>query len=282
VGDRGLRIGLWLSGLVVAAVLIAGIAAMLVPYDADEAPNYDNPSAAPTWSHPMGTDVHGRDVAMRVFKGIEAFFVPGLLAATLATLLGALAGAIAGYVVGPLRSLVLGLLQLIDTLPRLVFIILVCTIVDEPSMRLIALVAAVLFVPANATVIRGKVEALGSEDYILANVAHGFRPVRILLYHIVWLQCRPLLIRQWTFVFAYVIFVETALSYLEGYGVQEPTPSWGNMIALGRDNLVVVRPDAVALGQWWVFTFPAIAIVVTIAAFMAFGNLVARREEVGR
>jgi peptide/nickel transport system permease protein len=164
---------------------------------------------------------------------------------------------------------VLGVLQLIDTLPRLVFIILVCTIMN-PAIYLIALVAAVLFIPAIATVIRRRVEALGSEDYILAHVAHGFRPIRILLYHILWLQCRPLLIRQATYVFVYVLFVETALSYLGDYGVQEPSPSWGNMVAQTRE---------LGGASFWPWLFPAVAIVLTISAFMAFGNLLARRDE---
>lgn len=269
MGASALRLGLWLSGSVVAIVMIAGLTAPLVSYDPADAVDYGRVLLSPTLDHFMGTDGQGRDVAMRLYKGTEAFFFPGLMAAALATLLGALAGAFAGYLEGPARKGIIGGLQLIDTLPRLVFIILVCTILD-PSIYLIAVVAALLFIPANATVIRRKVEALGSEDYILAHIAHGFSPTRILLYHILWLQCRPLLIRQATYVFGYVLFVETALSYLGDYGVQEPTPSWGNMVAQTRE-LGGASP--------WPWIFPAVAIVLTIAAFMAFGNLLARRDE---
>jgi peptide/nickel transport system permease protein len=257
---------------VVALVILAGLAAPLIPYDPVADVDYSNIGAAPSVAHFFGTDGQGRDVAIRLLKGTEAFFLPGLMAAALATVLGALAGAVAGYAQGPVRSAVLSLLQLIDTLPRLVFIILVCTILN-PSILLISFVAAVLFIPANATVIRRKVEALASEDYILAHIAHGFRPVRILLYHILWLQCRPALIRQATYVFGYVLFVETALAYLGDYGVQEPTPSWGNMVSQAKD---AAGADA------WPWLFPAIAIVITIASFLAFGNLVARRAEEAR
>ena len=159
--------------------------------------------------------------------------------------------------------------ELLDTLPRLVFIILVCTIRD-PSVMLIAFVAGVLFIPSIATIIRRKVEALGSEDYILAHISHGFGVARVLLYHILWLQCRPVLIRQAAYVFGYVLFVETGLSYLGDYGVQEPDPSWGNMVAQVRS----LPSDAP-----WPWMVPAAAIVLTIAGFMAFGNLVARRGE---
>lgn len=269
MGGSTLRAGLYLSGSVVALVLLLGLVAPFVPYVPADAVDYDAQLLPPSMAHIFGTDGQGRDVAMRLLKGTEAFFLPGLMAAALATVLGALAGAIAGYVEGPVRTGVIGAMQLIDTLPRLVFIILVCTILN-PSIYLIAFVAAVLFIPSIATVIRRRVEALGSEDYILAHIAHGFRPVRILLYHILWLQCRPLLIRQATYVFGYVLFVEVALSYLGDYGVQEPEPSWGNMVAQTR-QLGGASP--------WPWVFPALAIVLTISSFLAFGNLLARADE---
>lgn len=268
MGGRAGRIGVWVSGAVVAIVIIVGVAAPFIPYDPVTDVDYEARLQPPSAAHPLGTDDQGRDVAMRIVKGTEAFFLPGLMAAALATLLGALAGAVTGYVQGPVRAAVLAGLQLVDTLPRLVFIILVCTILN-PSIQLIAFVAAVLFIPANATVIRRKVEALASEDYILAHIAHGFRPVRVLLYHILWLQCRPLLIRQATYVFGYVLFVETALAYLGDYGVQEPAPSWGNMVAQAKEGAAAA----------WPWLFPAVAIVITISSLLAFGNLVARRAE---
>jgi len=257
------------SGTIVALVLLLGVVAPFVPYDPAEAVDYDQQLFAPSMQHIFGTDAQGRDVAMRVLKGTEAFFLPGLFAAALATILGALCGAISGYAQGWVRSGVIGTMQLIDTLPRLVYIILVCTILN-PSIYLIAFVSAVLFIPSIATVIRRRVEALGSEDYILAHIAHGFRPVRILLHHILWLQCRPLLIRQATYVFGYVLFVEVALSYLGDYGVQEPVPSWGNMVAQTRN---------LGGAGIWPWAFPAVAIVLTISAFLAFGNLLAQADE---
>lgn len=266
---RARQIAFWASGFVVALVLIVGVAAYFYDYKPVDAVDAKLQLQPPSLDHLFGTDGLGRDVAQRVLKGADAFFLPGLMAAAIAVLLGALAGAVAGYASGWLRSVVVGALNLIDTLPRLVFIILVVTIFP-PSIPLIAAVAAILFVPAIATVIRRKVETLGSEDYILAHIAHGFSPQRILLYHILWLQCRPILIRQATYVFAYVLFVETGLSYLDGYGVQEPQPSWGNMVAQARK----LPPEA-----YWPWLIPALAIVVTIAAFLSFGNLLAQRDE---
>lgn len=270
--DKLTRTGLWISGGVVIAIILVGVLAPFIDYDPAEAVDYAQRRLGPSADHVFGTDDQGRDVAMRVFMGINAFFVPGLIAAAITMSLGALAGALAGYARGPLRAAVLYVMQLVDTLPRLVFLILVCTIL-EPSMMLIAIVTGLLFIPTVARVIQRRVEALASEDYILAHIAHGFSTTRILLYHILWLQCRPLLIRQGTYVFGYVLFVETALSYLGDYGVQEPTPSWGNMVAQARDT---------GIEAYWAWMFPALAIVIAISGFLAFGNLVARRAEVTR
>jgi len=262
-------LGLRLSGTIVLAVMLLGLVALFVPYDPADAVSYERLLQAPSWDHLMGTDGQARDVAMRLVKGTEAFFLPGLAGALVAVVLGGLAGAYTGYATGPARNALLGVLQLLDTLPRLVFIILLCTI-RTPSIPLIAAVAGVLFVPTVATVVRRKVEALASEDYILAHIAHGFSPARILLHHILWLQCWPLLVRQAAFVFGYVLFVETGLSYLGDYGVQEPDPSWGNMVAQVK--------ELEGAGSWpWLA--PALAIVLTISAFLAFGNLVARKGE---
>lgn len=263
------RIGLWLSGAIVVLVIVLGLVAPLLEYDPASAVSYDQVLVSPTFGHFMGTDEQGRDIGIRLVKGTEAFFLPGLMAAAIAVVVGGLTGALTGYATGLLRTLVQGGLQLLDTLPRLVFIILVCTI-RNPSVSLIAFVAGILFIPAIATVIRRKVEALGSEDYILAHIAHGFSPVRVLLYHILWLQCWPVLMRQAAYVFGYVLFVETGLSYLGDYGVQEPDPSWGNMVAQVRS----LPADAM-----WPWLIPAATILLTISGFLAFGNLVARRGE---
>ncbi len=264
---RSLPLGLYLSGGIVALGCLLGLIAPLIPYDPASAVDYQRQLAGPSWDHLLGCDGQGRDIALRIVKGTEAFFWPGILAMTIAVIGGAACGACAGYMRGWVGQAVRGLMQLLDTLPRLVFIVLLCTILD-PGMYLIATTAGVLFIPTIAAICRRKVETLASEDYILAHIAHGFHPAWILGYHILWLQCRPLLIRQACTVFSYVLFVETALSYLGDYGVQEPWPSWGNMVAQTREGV-----------GFWPWFVPAVMIVVSIAALLAFGNAIARREE---
>ena len=256
-----------ISSIVVLVVFICGIINPLITYDPVMDVELGRRDLVPSLDFWMGTDGQGRSVAFRLFKGIEAFFFPGLIAGVFAAVLGGGLGAICGYLGGWIGRSIAAILELIDTLPRMVFLVLVCTIFP-PSIILISIVSSALFVPSIATIVRRKVEALGAEDYILAHVAHGFHPLKIISYHILWLQCRALLTRQMIFVFSYILFIETALSYLGDYGVQEPSPSWGNMVAQSRISAVA-----------WPWALPAVAIIITIAALLAFGDGVARREE---
>lgn len=256
-----------LSSIVVLIVLVCGIVNPLIAYDPVLDVDLSRRDLPPSLDFWLGTDGQGRSVATRLFKGVDAFFFPGLMAGILAAFFGGSLGALCGYFGGWIGRSIATTLELVDTLPRMVFLVLICTIFP-PSIMLISIVSSILFIPSIATIVRRKVEALGAEDYILAHVAHGFHPLKIISYHILWLQCRALLTRQMIFVFSYVLFIETALSYLGDYGVQEPSPSWGNMVAQSRISAVA-----------WPWGSPAVAIIITIAALLAFGDGVARREE---
>jgi peptide/nickel transport system permease protein len=256
-----------LSSIVVLIVLVCGLVNPLIAYDPVLDVDLGRRDLPPSLDFWLGTDGQGRSVATRLFKGVDAFFFPGLIAGIFAAIFGGSLGALCGYFGGWIGRSIATTLELVDTLPRMVFLVLICTIFP-PSIMLISIVSSILFIPSIATIVRRKVEALGAEDYILAHVAHGFHPLKIISYHILWLQCRALLTRQMIFVFSYVLFIETALSYLGDYGVQEPSPSWGNMVAQSRISAVA-----------WPWASPAIAIIITIAALLAFGDGVARREE---
>jgi ABC-type dipeptide/oligopeptide/nickel transport system permease subunit len=261
------KLGFYLSASVLAVIFICGLINPLISYDPTSDVDLSRSNLAPNVDFWFGTDEQGRSVAMRLFKGISAFFFPGILAASISMLVGSVLGASSGYFGGWVSKTINALLELLDILPRMVFLILICTIF-KPSIALIATVVSLLFMPSVAKVIRLKVEALASEDYILAYIAHGFHPFKIIFYHILWLQCRAALIRQGFFVFAYVLFVETALSYLGDYGVQEPTPSWGNMVAQTRSAILI-----------WPWFFAAVAIVITIASAFSFADALARKDE---
>jgi len=284
---RGYPISLWALGSLVAAFCILGIYAPTIDYDpAGQTDDIRGRAlCAPAFAEPSemvekfyckkgsdsywGTDFRGREIGMRLVKSVEAVFKPGLVASFIAVVFGGLAGAIAGYFGGPIRLIVSYVNDTLASLPRLVFLVLFCTIF-KPDIMKIGVITGILTIPTVARLVQRRVESLAADDYILAHIAHGFSRVKILLYHILWLQCRPIMVRQASYVFGYIIFIEAALAYLGDYGVQEPSPSWGNMIArVKKDYLFSV----------WPWLLPALAAMITIAVFMGFGNLLAQHEE---
>ena len=140
---QSLPMGMKLSGSVVLIVLICGLLNPLVDYDpVADAANLSRRYEAPSWEFIFGTDGHGRSIATRLFKAVSAFFFPGLIAGVVAVFWGGLLGALCGYLGGWISKVISVVLELIDTLPRMVFLVLVCTIFP-PSITLIAFVSAI-------------------------------------------------------------------------------------------------------------------------------------------
>lgn len=269
------------SGVFLMTFLALGVGVHFLGYDQVDDHDLARRYLPISLAFPLGTDGYGRNVLMLLLKGIQAFFVPGLFAALITGGFGALLGGICGYLEGRVKQVVLWGLRLIDALPRLVMLILLCSL-TQPSMMLIAVAVGVLFVPALSRTVQYRVEALAAEDYILAYRAHGFSSVKIVGYHIVWMICRPVIIRQAAYVFGYVLFVETALSYLE-FGVLEGVEdilSWGTMVAQAKNETGSWNPgpgEAHILGLYWLA--PAMAIVGTTAGILGVGNRVAQEGE---
>jgi peptide/nickel transport system permease protein len=270
-----------LSGLYLLLLICVGIGMHFSGYDSvgdvDTSRRYGPLSIA----HPLGTDGYGRDILMLLMNGVRAFFLPGIFAAMITALFGAALGGMCGYFEGAVKRCILAALRLVDSLPRLVMLILLCSI-TQPSMLLIASAVGVLFVPTLARSVQHKVEALAAEDYILAYRAHGFSAWKIVSYHIIWMICRPIIFRQAAYVFGYVLFIETALSYLQ-FGVLEGVEevlSWGTMVAQAKSGAGSWSPgigEAHVLGLYWLA--PAIAIVVTTASILGLGNRYAQEGE---
>jgi ABC-type dipeptide/oligopeptide/nickel transport system permease subunit len=116
---------------------------------------------------------------------------------------------------------------------------------------------------SNAGLIAGKIAFLRQKSFIEAAHALGLPARAVILKHILWLNCRALLVIQATLGMAEAILVETSLSYL-GFGVQEPTPSWGNMVQAGANYFLQ--------GNFWPSTAPALAILATILGFQLLGD----------
>lgn len=252
--------GLLIVTLVVASYLLGSL--NLLPGDPQEL-NLELMMAPPgTSGHLLGTDFMGRDMLARLITGIQAYFLPGLLAVSVSLLAGTLFGVLAGYWGGGFDRVVAYGGNLVDSFPRLVLILLVIA-AFKPDIYVIMLVVGVTNVPVVASLVKGKILFLREKNFIEADLALGV-PVRIIiLKHILWHNCRSLLIIQATLGMAEAILMETSLSYL-GFGVQEPVPSWGNMVQSGANYLM--------RGQFWPSTTPALAILFTILGFHLLGD----------
>lgn len=231
--------------------------AIVTPWSGYELLTDVHPEAAhlaPSVAHWLGTDHLGRDVAWRLAFASRAFVGPGLLAAAFAAALGILGGALAGYLGGHVEGLVRYAYAVIDAIPRFLMVLLVGTIYgDSPSI--LAAVVGVSYAPALGEALFSRISSLRRAEFVRAGLAYGLSDGRILWLHLVWTLSRGLIGSHLLGVFGYYVVLESALAYIGGFGVQEPYPSLGNMIAFewGR-------------GQWLAFMAPATALWLVVAS----------------
>lgn len=210
----------------------------------------------------LGTDFMGRDILSRMILGIQAYFLPGLLAIGIALGLGSILGLMSGYRGGRTDTLITIFANLVESFPRMVLILLMIA-AFKPDIYIIMAIAGLTQAPAIASLVKSRVLLMKQQNFIEAAIALGLKPFTIIWKHIFWHNCRTLLVIQATLGMAEAILLETSLSYL-GFGVQEPTPSWGNMVQAGANYFLQ--------GVFWPSTLPALAILFTILGFHLLGD----------
>jgi peptide/nickel transport system permease protein len=250
-----------LSGLVLVAILflVSLLAPWLAPYD----PNFIDiqqilqpPSAA----HWMGTDSLGRDVLSRIIYGARISLKVGFVAVGLATLIGVVLGALAGYYGGWVDNLLMRLVDLMLCFPTF-FLILAVIAVLEPSIWNIMVIIGLTSWMGVARLVRAEFLSLREREFIQAARALGARDGRIIFRHLLPNALAPVMVSA-TLGVAGAILTESALSFL-GLGVQPPTPSWGNILTAGKDNIEIA---------WWLSVFPGLAIIITVLAYNLLGE----------
>lgn len=246
---------------VIALYLIAFLAPLIAPYDpiaqGDLTTSAFLPPGADHW---LGTDQFGRDVLSRIIYGARISLAVGFIAVAIAIILGSLLGAVAGYIGGKVDAVIMRFTDMVMAFPRLVLLIMIIALFDS-SLTLIILVLGLTQWPGTARLVRGEVLSLREQEYVQAARALGFGRSRIILRHLIPNVLAPVIVAA-TLGIGNTIVLEAGLSFL-GMGVQPPTPSWGTLLADGRQSLI----DA-----WWVATFPGLAIVITVLAFNLVGD----------
>ncbi len=247
--------------MIVVLYVIALLAPFLAPYDPIRQENIVQTGyLAPSTAHWFGTDRFGRDVLSRVLYGARISLSIGFIAVAISVTLGTLIGAVAGYFGRAVDSLLMRFTDMVLAFPRLVLLIMIVALF-KPSTPLIVLVLGLTQWPGTARIVRGEVLSLREREFIQAARALGMSRRRIILRHLVPNVLAPVIVTA-TLGIGNTIVLEAGLSFL-GLGVQPPSPSWGNMVADGRQNL---------LGAWWVATMPGLAIVFTVLAFNLVGD----------
>jgi peptide/nickel transport system permease protein len=249
-------------GLYMLAVfLLAALLAPLLPLDPVtvdlEAARLSPPSAA----HWFGTDHLGRDVFTRTVYGARISLSVGFLATGLAIGLGTLFGAVSGFYGGRLDNLMMRFIDLLFSLPILFLIIILQSMVANPSIYNVMIVLGLTSWMSPARLVRGEVLKEREMEYVQASRALGAETRWIILRHLLPNVIGPVIVMA-TLRVGRVIILESALSYL-GFGVQPPDPSWGSMLAQAREYLNT---------GIWTAVFPGLFLSLTVLAFNFVGD----------
>lgn len=246
--------------LLAALTVVTLLTPILAPFDPDALNLATGRLLAPSAAHWMGTDELGRDLLSRVLYGARISLTIGFLAVLIAITLGTTIGAVAGYAGGWVDAILMRIVDLFLSFPRIVLLITVVA-VFEPSIALIVVVLGLTGWMGVSRLVRGQVLSVREREYVQAAHALGYGPGRVLGRHILPNVLTPVIVAA-TLGIGNAILAEAALSYL-GLGVQPPTASWGNIIQSGGDRII----DA-----WWITTFPGLAIVLTVMSFNLVGD----------
>ena len=214
----------------------------------------------PSAQHWLGTDPLGRDVLSRIIFGSQVSLKVGFVAVGLATLIGIIVGAAAGYYGGWVDLVLMRFVDLMLCFPSF-FLILAVIALLEPSIFNIMVIIGVTSWMGVARLVRAEILSLKEREFVTAARALGASDVRLIMRHLLPNALAPVMVSA-TLMVAGAILTESALSFL-GLGVQPPTPSWGNMLTAGKDNIEIA---------WWLSVFPGLAILITVMSYNLLGE----------
>ena len=266
------------AGLALLAVLV--LAVLFFPA---QPPNRHSEAqfAGPSAQHWFGTDIHGRDIFARVLTGGRISLLVGAVGASVSLVIGVLWGAIAGYVGGRADAIMMRIVDMLYSLPTVIFVILLVALLNgyvagakpggfvsenETALRLVLLFVGIGAVSwlTMSRIVRGQVLSLKNRQFIDASRALGASHARILFRHILP-NVAGIVLVYLTLTVPSVILYESFLSFL-GMGVRPPMASWGSLISEGAQELNPIRI------YWWLLVFPGALLIVTLVALNFVGD----------
>ncbi|MCL1925612.1 MAG: ABC transporter permease [Syntrophorhabdaceae bacterium] len=214
----------------------------------------------PSARHLLGTDDLGRDVLARMVYGARISLSVGFVAESIAIGIGLIVGLLAGYYGGRADAVLMRFVDIMLCFPSFFLILSVVAFIG-PSIWNIMIIIGITGWMGVARLVRAETLSLKERDFVVAARAQGAGAARIMFRHILPNTLAPILVAA-TLGVAGAILVESSLSFL-GIGVQPPTPSWGNILTAGKDNIEFA---------WWLSLFPGLAIFVTVLGYNLLGE----------
>jgi peptide/nickel transport system permease protein len=260
----GAIVGSIILGILVMSIIFAPIS----PYD-PEASDMANRLQPPSWQHLFGTDQLGRDLLTRCLYGGRISMIVGFLVVLIALVIGVPVGALAGYFGGWLDNILMRITDAALSLPSLMVLILLSAILREVNapffernnVLTIALVIGILSWMTVARLVRASYLTIRELDFVTAANCVGVSNLRIMGRHILPNAIGPIIVEA-TLEMGYAIMEEAGLSFL-GFGIQPPTPSWGNLLSNALEHM---------LKHPWLAIFPGLMIFLTIISINYIGD----------
>ncbi len=251
----------FIFGVVVTLLFIftAMLAPLVSPYSPLEQELYAG-LEDPGTEHIMGRDRLGRDILSRIIHGARVSLTVGFVTVTVSVVVGTFIGAFAGYAGGKVDEVVMRVTDIFLAFPGILLAIAVMAILG-PSLNNVIIALSIMGWTGFARLVRGQVLSLREREFVLAARSLGASDLRIVVFHILPNVVAPVTVEA-TFGVASAIIAEAGLSFL-GLGVQPPTPSWGAMLAEGRQFLLIAPHMT---------TFPGLAIMVAVLGVNFLGD----------